>query len=47
MTVASLAWPTAAVYITLIATVGVVASVLVWSIFRTGQTAIQNESGRH
>ena len=44
MTVASLTWPDAVVYVTLIATLGVVASALVWSIFRTGQTAIRHES---
>ena len=44
MTVAALTWPQAAVYIALIAAGGVVLAVLIWSIFRTGQTAIRNES---
>src|SRR5262249_31928237 len=43
---AALSWPQASVYITAIAACGVVVAVLVWSIFRTGQTAIATESGR-
>lgn len=44
MTIASLSWPAASIYIALILTVGLVVAVLVWSIFRTGQTAIRVES---
>jgi hypothetical protein len=43
MTIAALSWPEASVYIALIVTVGLVVSVLVWSIFRTGQTAIRHQ----
>ena len=42
MTIASLTWPTASVYIALIVSLGVVVAVLIWSIFRTGQTAIRS-----
>ena len=44
MTIAALTWPEAAVYMSGIAALGLVLSVLVWSIFRTGQTAIRTES---
>ena len=44
MTIATLSWPQAAVYIALIAAVGLVVAVLIWSIFRTGQTAIASDS---
>jgi hypothetical protein len=40
MTIAALSWPEAVVYATSIATAGLVLAVLIWSIFRTGQTAI-------
>jgi hypothetical protein len=43
MFVAALTWPTAAVYVTLIAGVSSVLAVTIWSVFRTGQTAIKNE----
>ena len=43
MTLAALTWPDAAVYIALILVAGLVVSVLIWSIFRTGRTAIQSE----
>jgi len=46
MTIAELTWPAAAVWATLIVTTGVVVSVLIWSIFRTGQTAITSEGSR-
>jgi hypothetical protein len=46
MTIAALNWPEAAVYIAVVIAAGLVASVLVWSIFRTGQVAIRNESRR-
>jgi hypothetical protein len=46
MTIAALNWPEAAVYIAAIIAAGLVASVLVWSVFRTGQVAIRNESRR-
>jgi hypothetical protein len=44
MTIAALTWPEAVVHVTWIAALGLVLAVLVWSIFRTGQTAIKNES---
>jgi hypothetical protein len=44
MTIAALSWPAASMYIALIAAVGLVAAVLIWSIFRTGQTAITSDS---
>jgi hypothetical protein len=44
MILAALTWPEAAVRATLIASVALVLSVLIWSIFRTGQTAIKGES---
>jgi hypothetical protein len=43
MTLAELSWPEASVWITLIAGVSLVVSVLTWSIFRTGQAAIRSE----
>jgi hypothetical protein len=46
MTIAALTWPEASVYMTVIAAVGLVVAVLIWSIFRTGQTAITSESGQ-
>ena len=39
----ALTWPEASVRMTLIAAVAVVLSVLIWAIFRTGQTAIKKE----
>ena len=42
----ALTWPEASVRISLIAGVAVVLSVLIWSIFRTGQTAIKKEAAR-
>jgi hypothetical protein len=44
MTIATLTWPQASIYIALIAAAGLVVAVLIWSIFRTGQTAISSES---
>jgi hypothetical protein len=44
MTIAALNWPAAAVYIAGIVAAGLVVTVLVWSIFRTGQTAIRSDS---
>jgi hypothetical protein len=44
MTIAALSWPEAAVYIAVIVAVGQVVAVLIWSIFRTGQTAIRSDS---
>jgi uncharacterized membrane-anchored protein YhcB (DUF1043 family) len=44
VTVATLSWPAAAVWIALILALGLVVAVLVWSIFRTGQTAIRSEN---
>ena len=46
MTLATLTWPEASVYVSLIASAGLVVAVLIWSIFRTGQTAIRSDS-RH
>ena len=46
MTIAELSWPAASVYIALILAVGLVVAVLIWSIFRTGQTAIRSEGRR-
>jgi TRAP-type C4-dicarboxylate transport system permease small subunit len=46
MTIAALSWPAASVYIALIVSVALVVAVLIWSIFRTGQTAITSDS-RH
>ena len=43
MLIAALTWPEAAVRITLVATIGFVVAVVVWSIFRTGQVAIKKE----
>jgi hypothetical protein len=44
MTIAALTWPAASIYIAVIVGATVVAAVLIWSIFRTGQTAITNDS---
>ena len=44
---AALTWPEAAVRISLIAAVALVLGVLIWSIFRTGQTAIKKETRQH
>ena len=44
MLVAALTWPQASVYVALIVSAGLVLAVLIWSIFRTGQTAIRSES---
>jgi hypothetical protein len=43
MTIATLSWPEATLYIAAIAAAALVLSVLIWSIFRTGQTAIRTE----
>jgi hypothetical protein len=43
---AALTWPEAFVAATAVAALGVVLSVLLWSIFRTGQTAIKRDSGQ-
>jgi hypothetical protein len=44
MTIAALSWPAASLYIALIVSVALVVAVLIWSIFRTGQTAITSDS---
>jgi hypothetical protein len=44
--IAALSWPQASVYIALIAAAGLVVAVLIWSIFRTGQTAIRADRSR-
>jgi hypothetical protein len=44
MTLAELTWPEASIYIALIAGTTFVVAVLIWSIFRTGQTAIRSEA---
>jgi hypothetical protein len=46
MTIAALTWPDAVVHVTWIAALGLVVAVLIWSIFRTGQTAIRSEPGQ-
>jgi divalent metal cation (Fe/Co/Zn/Cd) transporter len=46
MSIAALNWPAAAVYIAVIVATGLVVTVLVWSIFRTGQTAIRSDSDK-
>ncbi len=43
MTIATLSWPAASIYIALIVGVALVIAVLIHSIFRTGQTAIQSD----
>jgi hypothetical protein len=43
MLITALSWPEASVRMTLIAAVALVLSVLIWAIFRTGQTAIKKE----
>ena len=45
MTLAALTWPDAIVHVTWISALGLVVAVLIWSIFRTGQTAIRRDSG--
>jgi hypothetical protein len=40
-----MSWPEAFVSTTAIATVGLVVAVIVWQVFRTGQTAIREERG--
>ena len=47
MTIATLTWPAAVVHVAWISALALVLSVLVWSIFRTGQTAIKKEVGQH
>jgi len=47
MLLMTLTWPEASVRMTLIAAVAVVLSVLIWAIFRTGQTAIKKEIRQH
>jgi hypothetical protein len=44
MTIAALGWPEASVWIAVTAAAGLVLSVLIWSIFRTGPTAIQSDN---
>jgi len=44
MTIAALSWPAASLYIALIVAVALVVAVLLWSIFRTGLTAITSDS---
>jgi hypothetical protein len=46
VSIAALSWPQASVYIALIAAAGLVVAVLIWSIFRTGQTAIRVDGSR-
>jgi hypothetical protein len=47
MTFAALTWPEAAVWIAVIAGATSVIVALIWSIFRTGQTAIRSEARGH
>ena len=44
--IATLDWPQAIVRATAIESAALVLSVLVWSIFRTGRTAMSTERGR-
>jgi hypothetical protein len=44
MTIAALSWPAASLYIALIISIALVVAVLIWSIFRTGQSAITGDS---
>jgi hypothetical protein len=44
MTIATLSWPEASVWIAAIVVGGLVVAVLIWSIFRTGQTAIHSKA---
>ncbi len=44
MILAALTWPDAVVHVTWISALGLVVAVLIWSIFRTGQTAIRSDS---
>ncbi len=46
MTIAVLTWPEAVVGATSIAAIALMLSILIWSIFRTGQTAIKHEDGQ-
>src|SRR5262249_19423708 len=46
MAIAALSWPAASIYIALIIAVALVVAVLIWSIFRTGQTAIGRDKRR-
>jgi hypothetical protein len=46
VTIAALTWPEAVVHATWIAAGAFIVAVLIWSIFRTGQTAIRGESGQ-
>jgi hypothetical protein len=46
MIIAALTWPEAFVYVAAIAAVALVLSVLIWSIFRTGQTALRGDRQR-
>jgi hypothetical protein len=43
MVIAALAWPEAVVWVSGIAAAALVLSVLIWSIFQTGRTAISSE----
>jgi preprotein translocase subunit SecG len=43
MTIAAISWPAAAIWIAVIIAVALVVAVLVHSLFRTGQTAIQSD----
>jgi ABC-type maltose transport system permease subunit len=44
MTIADLTWPEASVYIAVIAAAALLLAVPIWSIFRTGQTAMRTGS---
>jgi hypothetical protein len=46
MSIAALSWPAASVYIAVIVAIAIVVGVLIWSIFRTGQTAIARDNGK-
>jgi hypothetical protein len=44
MTLATISWPEASVYVTAIAAAALILAVLIWSIFRTGQAAIRSDT---
>jgi hypothetical protein len=43
MVIAALSWPEAVFRVSVVAAVALVVSVLIWSIFQTGRTAIRSE----
>jgi ABC-type nickel/cobalt efflux system permease component RcnA len=47
MLIGDLSWPQAMVESVAILSLALVVCVAIWQVFRTGQTAIKKESGRH